>query len=77
MNKQLWGATVLFFGKMVNKLIHQKMTHGYTGWNHTSSIVNEKLLIRLHANLADQDWVDVANIAMILDYRENKKLDKI
>ena len=73
MNKTLWDATVVFFGKMVNKLIHQKSTHGYRGWNLEGMVPTKELRRKLAVNIEKGDWVDVANLAMMLDYRKNKE----
>lgn len=73
MNKTLWIAVHCFFGKMVEKLMHQKQVHGYSGWDSPSEITNQKIYSKLKANIDRQDWVDVANLAMMLDYRKERK----
>ena len=69
MTQKLWKAASNFFGQMVEKLIHQKNTHGFSGWDLESDVSNTTLLRKLHENIEKEDWVDVANLAMILDYR--------
>jgi hypothetical protein len=73
MTISLWEAVNKFFGRMVKKLIHQHETHGYTGWDFYYSIKTEVLVAKLYRNIEEQDWVDVANLAMILDYRKGAK----
>ncbi len=70
MTQKLWRCTSLFFAKMVEKLIHQRGTHNYSGWDY----LNEDILKRkLHRNIESRDWVDVANIAMMLDYHDYRR----
>jgi hypothetical protein len=69
MTQKLWKTAVCFFGLMVEKLIHQHNTHGFSGWDSESNVSNATLLRKLRENIEKEDWVDVANLAMILDYR--------
>lgn len=69
MTQKLWRAAMTFFQQMVEKLIHQSNTHGYTGWDKESEVSNTTLLRKLRENIEEEDWVDVAILAMILDYR--------
>jgi hypothetical protein len=73
MNKSLWKAVHYFFGKMVEKLIHQKQTHGYSGWDSPGDVTSGRILRKLYENVERGDWVDVANLAMMLDYRKQKE----
>ena len=69
MTQKLWECASGFFGKMVAKIIHQAHTHGYTGWDHERE---KYLLEKMNANISRRDWVDVANIAMFLDYHDQQ-----
>jgi len=73
MTQLLWKTAAAFFTKMVAKLIHQNSTHGYIGWDQESSVRYQGLMDKLHRNIKDEDWVDVANLAMMLDYRKSKE----
>jgi len=70
MTQRLWRAASTFFGLMVQKLIHQSNTHGFSGWDSGLAVSNTVLLRKLRENIEKEDWVDVANLAMILDYRK-------
>ncbi len=72
MSKKLWVVVNIFFGLMVEKLIHQKTCHGYAGWDYTTRDI---LLKKLSYNVSSSDWVDVANLAMMLDYHDRKILE--
>ncbi len=47
----------------------QKARSGYSGWENHSSIPDAALINKLLANARRKDWVDVANLAAILEYR--------
>jgi hypothetical protein len=72
MTQSLWIAASRFFEKMIIKLINQKETHGYSGWSDPAIVATSLLVNKLHENITRRDWVDVANLAMILDYRKCK-----
>jgi hypothetical protein len=67
MTQKLWTCASVFFGKMVAKMIHQSQSHGYSGRDYSSE---SYLIEKLNRNIQERDWVDVANLAMMLDYHD-------
>lgn len=65
---RLFTALGMFQSKMEHRL-SEKQTDGWTGWNTISVNVLKKRLID---NANRGDWVDVANLAMFLWYRQHK-----
>lgn len=55
----------LFSEKMFEKII-AKMEMGYSGWDKNVPPVIEMLKSKLADNINSGDWVDVANISMML-----------
>lgn len=54
-----------FTEAMFNKLV-AKMSQGYGGWDSRSTEVVESIKAKLADNINDGDWIDVANLAMML-----------
>ena len=55
----------LFTEAMFEKIMN-KMRSGYGGWDSRSPEVVESIKSKLAENINDGDWVDVANLAMML-----------
>jgi hypothetical protein len=72
MDIKLLKQTTLFFGKMVSVLEYKACKHNYTGWDNARKVTHQHLLDQMIANINQKDWVDVANLAMILDYRKQR-----
>jgi len=70
LNKLVNGITE----KMKKKFISQSKL-GYDGWDDHSRIPDVALQNKLLANVRRGDWVDVANLAAILQYRQEKRKD--
>lgn len=65
--------TVFEFASQMLEKLHQKMDEGYRGWSEDEDEMRERLVAMLgeHADRASngggsQQWVDVANFAMML-----------
>jgi len=72
MNSKLQKALTAFHSKCITKF-NQKETQGYTGWDEPSEAISDELLEeRMKENIMSEDWVDVSNIAMILNYRQSQ-----
>lgn len=71
MKADLMFSATYFFGKMIEKFKY-KLSQGYTGWSSTRPS-DKRLIESMQRNIEKKDWVDVANLAMILDYRKNNK----
>ena len=67
---KLQNAMNSFRYKCFKKLL-DKEGQGYTGWDNASAISNKELTEKLKENIHSEDWVDVANLAMILNYRQS------
>lgn len=63
--EQLQEAVELFSKKMIAKLAY-KMGNGYSGWKNKAN--RKEILYKLHNNVNHKDWVDVANLAMMLHW---------
>lgn len=59
-----------FVNTMNGKFI-QKKEEGYTGWDDPEECSEDHLVRKLYANVEQEDWVDVANIAAILWWRKH------
>ena len=64
--------TLNHFAELMIKRFTQKHDEGFRGWDHQA--INEYwslcLKERLLKNLVNEDWVDVANLALMLWYNE-------
>ena len=58
--------------RMKNKFSSQA-TRGYSGWDDHSKIPDAALKNKLLANVRRKDWIDVANLATILKYRQDQR----
>ena len=58
--------------KMKKKFSNQAK-RGYSGWDDHSEIPDAALKNKLLANVKRKDWIDVANLAAILNYRQDKR----
>ena len=74
MDNQLNVALFLFTEKMRDRL-EQKERAGYIGWNDRSMITDEQLYVRALTSLRDGRFVDAANLAMMLQHRQEKNAD--
>lgn len=64
-------AAGMFFAAMENRLINRE-TAGWTGWK--GKFTDKNIKARLMDNAERGDWVDVANLAMILWARKRKRI---
>jgi hypothetical protein len=73
MDNLLQQVALAFYSKMLVRFEYKSAKHGFHGWNNKSAVSTTYLKEQLQKNVYDGDWVDVANLALILDYREQKK----
>jgi hypothetical protein len=52
----------------------EKARFGYSGWDNHSAIPDAALINKLLANAKRKDWIDVANLAAILNYRSDRRM---
>lgn len=71
-NKIKLMDTVNSFATEMQYKLSAKLEEGYTGWDDPSSLPTDYLEARLVVNLQNRDFVDVANLAMILWYRRRR-----
>jgi len=64
---------VKFMEECWEKLCSKKR-QGYTGWDNPEN--KSEILHKLMRNLDDEDYIDVANLAMMLWGFKDKELDK-
>ena len=70
---KIFTLSAMFFQCMQSRLL-EKAADGWRGWDKTGP---KALRERLLDNFERKDWVDVANLAMILwAQKENKRLKK-
>ncbi len=65
-------ASATFYGKCIAKLL-KRQAEGFHGWDEKRyhSIIRKKL----NKNVQEHDWVDVANLAMMLHFLESEEMD--
>jgi len=59
----------------MEKRIHEKQRNGWTGWNDKVRFSDANIKKRINDNLGRGDYVDAANLAMILWAREYTRED--
>ena len=64
------GALISFYDLMRDKMTEQRDS-GRAGWFDSTVITYDALQQMLKQNFYDEDWIDVANIAMMLHFRSN------
>jgi len=64
-------ASGIFFTKCTTRLL-EKEAEGFTGWNDPKNISDSELLLRAQGNMLRGDYVDAANLLMMLDSRVEK-----
>lgn len=68
---ELFKSLVKFANAMFRKLV-AKGRAGYRGFDDPNYTSNVTLTKNLRKNIKDRDWVDVANLALILQYRQDR-----
>ena len=59
--------------KCMKKKFIAKSKVGYSGWDSHSEIPDAALINKLLANVKRKDWIDVANLSAILEYRKTQR----
>ncbi len=68
---KLEQCLTMFMDEMFTELV-ERVEQGYTGWNKRKKISDHELLLRLLKNAQEGHFIDVANLAMFLWWRNRK-----
>jgi len=61
----------------MKKRLEEKESRGWTGWDNINNFCGDKdLFHRILRNALNDDWVDVANLAMIAQWFDDKGLGR-